>query len=524
MTNVNNLKISQFQIQQDQIRLYRGEKVTRTDLKCKGYAKRIILIALAIISTLGLALLAPPVKKLWDELKEGKKITVIPSQVLANLEKQNSFQQTQEMGKKQFVNEQSNEPVLCPSMLKLDLNQLNEIKPHFEKIKSNQTVELKGLKTREDFMYAVKNGQLSREPVVMAKSHFVPKKFPEHLMRNKQDKKLGIKMQSGDQITNMEGALHTFLTAVTPIIMSGDHTFKNGHTLVSLNGKGRNVVLSTAIHPDFENGGRDEVVMQIVGLKNDPVAGKPLDDSFLPYQGKELPKHEEDLKRHMVYHLTANHRLPSLGEIKDESIHTPKHAMEMIEALIKNDQQINGSELQNQYVQLNQHVISLEALFNVYVHQIRNEFILLEELLPQGYVYTINPPAIFAKQIGGENVPVLNRLQLLALKMHHQHSPLENLKVIGFANFADKAAVDLYKVAFQEKAVHAKDELFSNKGLYSMSEDYALVIHNNSDAFGQNIETEGSTSLDGVIGSFSSAANNLSRDRKDLLDYVVNII
>ena len=48
-----------------------------------------------------------------------------------------------------------------------------------------------------------------------------------------------------------------------------------------------------------------------------------------------------------------------------------------------------------------------------------------------------------------------------------------------------------------------------------------LVIHNNSDGFGQNIETEGMVgSLDGAIGSSSSAAASLERNRKDLLDFI----
>ncbi|KDE09372.1 hypothetical protein MVLG_00279 [Microbotryum lychnidis-dioicae p1A1 Lamole] len=50
----------------------------------------------------------------------------------------------------------------------------------------------------------------------------------------------------------------------------------------------------------------------------------------------------------------------------------------------------------------------------------------------------------------------------------------------------------------------------------------ALVIHNNSDAFGQNIETESrGGSLDGAIGERSSAAAGLRRDRKDLFQSVV---
>lgn len=48
-----------------------------------------------------------------------------------------------------------------------------------------------------------------------------------------------------------------------------------------------------------------------------------------------------------------------------------------------------------------------------------------------------------------------------------------------------------------------------------------LVLHNNSDGFGQNIETEGVSSLDGALGVYSSAAAGLHRKRKDLMEVVV---
>lgn len=54
-----------------------------------------------------------------------------------------------------------------------------------------------------------------------------------------------------------------------------------------------------------------------------------------------------------------------------------------------------------------------------------------------------------------------------------------------------------------------------------MDKNWALVLHNNSDAFGQNIETEGETSMDGVIGYNSDAAVQLERGRSDLVNIIV---
>ena len=109
--------------------------------------------------------------------------------------------------------------------------------------------------------------------------------------------------------------------------------------------------------------------------------------------------------------------------------------------------------------------------------------------------------------------------------------------VFAFNDYADDAAVALAQNALRKQegvivtsmaklfqgengqydvAKFAEDQEASGKGL----QDAMLVIHNNSDGFGQNIETEGSTgSLDGAIGANSSAAASLKRDREDLLDF-----
>ena len=80
--------------------------------------------------------------------------------------------------------------------------------------------------------------------------------------------------------------------------------------------------------------------------------------------------------------------------------------------------------------------------------------------------------------------------------------------------------------------VMSKSKLFARKtkpgdgiGLYTPPEgceDTILVLHNNSDGFGQNIETEGSYgSMDGALGANSSVAASLLRQREDLLDFIV---
>ncbi len=576
---------------QPQIYDYKGEKASHTPLNKTEYAERIILFAASMFFTFGLAyVFSSKVQKLWDELKEGKKITILTKDQLKD---QKEIYNGNQLGKKILVEnkpqkpEPKQEPIpplvvnqpkqkpippaivnppkkdLIPPPVPLfpppivnqqpkkepaklseagkvaaqQLPNFEKLQGHFEKIKSNQPVPIGG-SLREYFLEAHKGAfDFEVKPVVIGQSTFVSKSMTAHLMRQKQDSKLGQKWVKGDKITNMEGALHTFVTPITPITMSGDYVYKNKHSINFIgNGQGRNVVLSAAIQPDFELGGKDEVIMKIVEAQDEPIKGENLAYDYNPLQMRQLQdavaddeaklaQHEKRLQEHMIYHLTADHRLPAKKEIPQDCIQTVKEQKEYLEGFINLDNNDLDYDkcLKPFYVNINGHLVSMEALYNLYLNQIRNEFTVLEALLPQGYVYTINPPSIFAAQIGKENVTLLNRLQLLALKKLHHLTPLDNLKVIGFADYADKEAVKLYQAVFPQKVVLSKNEVFNKNGKYSIEQDYALVIHNNSDAFGQNIETEGPTSLDGVIGSYSNAAVNLKRDRKDLLNNVVTV-
>jgi hypothetical protein len=80
--------------------------------------------------------------------------------------------------------------------------------------------------------------------------------------------------------------------------------------------------------------------------------------------------------------------------------------------------------------------------------------------------------------------------------------------------------VPLLQAIFGEKAT-TKGALFSNFRYTNGPKDKALVLHNNSDGFGQNIEHEGASSMDGMIGLGSNAYLALQRTRKDLCTYIV---
>lgn len=351
-----------------------------------------------------------------------------------------------------------------------------------------------------------------------------------------------------DAITNMEGALHTF---VTPVVgkceMTGDYRYNTafgGHgvtafgNVVPEGGDGtrkvrltRTVVMSASIQMDFEG---TRVMLRVCRLDSEPCVGVDLlrdpDWKILSVDDKQedhkRDRYDELLRRHMVYHLTRDGRLPARRTVRDALQYDA--AVSFLELLIASGVDMT-ERVVGKYVTLhNEHIVSLELLFNTALHQVRNEFSALEALCSGGYVYTYDPASIFAQEIGAS---LLNRLMLSGLRCISDLSSLPNMRIFAFNNYADRGILDLVSkalVAQKHVQVVAKADLFRGNdgqyeiGRYEKAIGAMLVVHNNSDAFGQNIETEGDGgSLDGAIGSNSSAAASLAREREDLLDNVL---
>jgi hypothetical protein len=402
--------------------------------------------------------------------------------------------------------------------------------------------------------YYLENLPLVSPPLISI-SEFVPKSLVEHLMRKKKSSALGVKFRAKkgkapgrlDEITNMEGAMHTFVTPIMPAAMVGDYLYRHGHGVVKFGDEKkmqrvRNVVLSASIHMDFE---LPEVMLAVSKLRGSETRGKDLiedhDWDILSPEEKQDDKlrglYDDKLHGHMIYHLTKDHQLPASGKIKPEFCMSVRKSIGYLEELITASdegvmQQIE-STMSMRFTKLaNSNIVSLELLFNTAIHQVRNEISALESMCPQGYVYTYNPPSIFAQKF---DATILNRLFILALKMVSYGNTFKNLRVFGFGDYADAAAVSLIKEALSKQAhveVYSKDDLFQGYGgLYDLKEAGAkfekaakgamLVVHNNSDAFGQNIETEASAgSLDGAIGANSSGAASVERGRDDLVNWI----
>jgi hypothetical protein len=405
---------------------------------------------------------------------------------------------------------------------------------------------------RDFYLDKVRAGDLVVPPPLISYSEFVPKKLVEHLMRKKKDSALGVKfirLRSNshriEEITDSEGALNTFITpVVSRCEMVGDYKFDvggSGHgvrlfgDVERKDGKPgkvrltRSVVLSASVQMDFEN---PQVMFKATKLDPVEVVGADLGPDWEGIMSTEIKQEDGErrrydgmLRRHMVFHLTSGRRLPAESNARE--VFDLESSIRLLEDAIWRDGEVE-IQLKDKYTRVhNNQVLSLEMLFNIALHQARNEFSALEALCPQGYVYTYDPASIFAREIGAR---ILNRLMLNAVKQLSNKSQLENMRIFAFNDYADRSIVGLAAKALELQTnvrVVRKEQLFKgNGGTYDIgnfkeAEGCMLVVHNNSDGFGQNIETESVYgSLDGAIGSQSSGAASLERGRKDLLDFL----
>jgi hypothetical protein len=383
-------------------------------------------------------------------------------------------------------------------------------------------------------------------PPQIAHSYFVPKATVEFLMRCKKDSAIAVKFFSRnhppDRITDLEGALHTFVTPVVLATMHGDYQYKYGHGVEEFGLQdgyqlGRKVLVSALVQQDFE---LDRVMMRVAGLGSTERVGEtslPTPITTPEKQDSEMRGHYDNcIRNYLVYHLTHDHRLPAISESIKETAMSIRTTLDFLaKAIESTDAGDLPKQVRNVFFHHKKYYVSLEIMFFTAVHQIRNEMVLLERFNKErGYVYTFNPPAIFVHLFNEYGTELLARIHVAALKyVAGALMPFRHCKVFAWANFNSPLILGLIRHALHSQPhirVMSNDELFSGRpegGLYNPPKEAKgamLVIHNNSDAFGQNIETEPSGgSLDGVVGEYSSAAGSLARDREDLSQHLLEI-
>jgi hypothetical protein len=383
----------------------------------------------------------------------------------------------------------------------------------------------------------------------IAHSDFIPQSMVEHLMRSKKDGALAVKFVENndplDSITNMEGALHTFVNPIVKATIHGDYMWDGSHSIFRFGSQGghqlgRRVLVSALVQQDFEY---EKVMLRVCAITPDPTFG----DKDLPqmisktekqYRGRRR-EYDDAIRRYLVHRLTASHKLPPL-HIAERNSWTVRETITYLEKAINEPHLDVRGVIEDYFVRHRSHIMSLEMMFKTAVCMVNNEFFLLERICPdEGYVYTFNPPAIFARALGEQGIHLLSLIHVAAIQYVAKNRTFHHCKCIAWADFASPNIVGLLQHALRRQPhirVKRNDQIFVNErpraqnqgiGLYvppSGAESSVVVIHNNSDAFGQNIESEkAGGSLDGVIGAYSSTAGSLMRTRQDLCNCMIRV-
>lgn len=225
---------------------------------------------------------------------------------------------------------------------------------------------------------------------VIAKAHFIPLALAEHLFRNKRDSALATKYLPRTAITNMEGALHSFVTPLVKIEQAGDYVWSGQHSMLVFPAAGakqmtRRCVLSATIHPDFED---YSVGHQLYGLRQGEVRGiaellnfaVPSNEAKASASARAV--YDAQLHSLAVYHLTASHSLPSASDARPWT-----HAVAA--AILRKDLATEKEppmfvSLAGRSVMATPAPLSLEMLLNTYICSLASEFSALEAFCSQG--------------------------------------------------------------------------------------------------------------------------------------------
>ncbi len=344
-------------------------------------------------------------------------------------------------------------------------------------------------------------------PILIGHSSFLGKGMVEHLMRNKKEGTRHASYESGDSITSMEGALHTFLTPISPIYLTRDLTSKQPFS----NNGVKCVVLSATNLPDLSP---NSVIMPLIKISGEAIQGAELPKEYVipsreeKQNRKKLETHETTLKEHAIYHLSQDRRIPALREIQGKTIKTPKEMQDFLNKMLDPKTQ-NTFRTKGTFFELNSSTtISIGILLEIYKKQLFTELSLLHAHIPQGYVYTIDFPN------SGKHSEILCQLQALAFKeLYKQHPEIfSHLKGIKINNC--ESAVSYFESALPGISCNQEQGYIP---------PYLLVIHNNANPFRQDIEVDEPSSLNGFIGTYSDASILLKRNREDLLDNTISV-
>ncbi|GAA5837423.1 hypothetical protein JCM11251_002104 [Rhodosporidiobolus azoricus] len=395
----------------------------------------------------------------------------------------------------------------------------------------------------------------STPPPIIARSPFVPLPLVDHLMRNKRDSAITTKYLPGTAITNAEAVLHSFVTALVKVKQCADYAWQNGHSAVPLgltsDGKyrlARPFVLSTSLHNDFEDA---QVAERFFAVEREAVVGRDLLASgnfrVPSVEEKNDPvfraQYDHSLKQHAVFHLLPSRRLPSFAALPNPAWTVPQTVSFLRSYLSaplssSSTTPLPSSLLQDRFLLLLPSsspspptTLSLCLLYLTYLHSLSNELSALEALTgPGGYAYTYDPPSIFARRLPNEVSTLLTICALREIVLSYPggvDQALPRMRLFALTDYTPllSSLLPLLRLSLPSHIpALSRTSLFppplqtlAPPSLLPELNGATLVVHNNSDAFGQNVESEESGgSVDGVVGSWGDGARGLNREREDL--------
>lgn len=369
-------------------------------------------------------------------------------------------------------------------------------------------------------------------------------------------------------------------------VMHGIHVFADGHRVKPFGPSPEGdqlampCIISAMIHQDYEY---DVVMPVLFSLEEQPIEGKSAKFPNIistAVKQDEQKRHQYDalLKKAAVRFLCKSHRLPALSDVlrpKSKDASTGYELFKDVTAAAKHLEDLivhtpKSITFADKYIKHRGKIISMEMMMNTAAHQVYNEFAAIEKACPPGvdWMYTFNPPRIFAKwwdpkgkgSSGTEFMSIVwvAAFLMIRLKRGGDVKIFDRCHAIAWDDYATPGIVGLLEAVEEAhpglwpihvynldqiydrsspKAKPKAPEEIPGRGFKNLlfkipktsrgpepgeNAGYLLVIHNNSDAFGQNIETEcGAGSLDGAIGTYSNAAACLARGKRDLLTNLV---
>lgn len=334
----------------------------------------------------------------------------------------------------------------------------------------------------------LKHSALAPGPLV-AVSHTVPEPLVTHLLDCKKDNSVASKYVEGDKISNMQGAWHSLVVPLAyPVWVNGQLGFENSKHVVKPMKPTHApiVVLSAMVNPDFEF---DNVMYEMIKVAEHSINGKQLPPGWVPPTAKDISEATElDLKQHFVYHFCDEGRLPALNDV-------------------------NPAQVGSKYFQTpNGDLLSIGMLRNCMRAQLHVEMRGIDRICAENDItvlYTWDPPALFAKTVDHK---LFDQLWVEAISAPGVLS--KYVKSIAYNDFRNKEIIPKLRAAVPVP-VCPKSEL------QVPDSNTVKLVHSNSDAFADHILTqEPGTSLEGAIGSCSSAAATFCTQKKRHYLYV----